>query len=295
MWAGELWANSEMTPHVQRALFLLMWTTCEVQLGCMFTLMKSVRVLYMWAPLGRKKQLPGLTSLKKNSSWSCRKTEKHDIYSWYLFLFTDFVFLSYRSDAAVVSPPRLLLLPLPFLLVLLSWEGHTLETRQAPGLRLIGLGDWWQLRCSRYGAVAGRETIMSQQQTGLVRLSRKGGVPARLMGATVFLRQENRKLASDKHNILLLIFPAWLPWNPTLPSNSPIWKLLPPSGSIKMRQIPFSHYVSRRTDVPNMSKSNKSHDPWTKIWLRRRTFAPGGKQSGKEEHMDTEDKGISKR
>lgn len=27
----------------------------------------------MWAPFGRKKQLPGLTSLKKNSSWSCTK------------------------------------------------------------------------------------------------------------------------------------------------------------------------------------------------------------------------------
>lgn len=98
----------------------------------------------------------------------------------------------------------------------------------------------------------------------------KGGVAARLMAATVFLRQENRKLASDKHNILLLlIFPAWLPRNPTLPSNSPIWKPLPPTGSIKMRQIPFSHYASRRkdgqtdgrTDVPNMSKSNNSHDP----------------------------------
>lgn len=92
---------------------------------------------------------------------------------------------------------------------------------------------------------------MSQQQTGMEGgggSARKGGVTARLMGATVFIRQENRKVASDKHNILLLIFPAWLPWNPTLPSNSPIWKLLPPTGSIKMRQITFSHYVSRRTD-----------------------------------------------
>ncbi len=33
-------------------------------------LMYSVRMLYMWAPLGRKKQLPGLSSWKKNSSWS---------------------------------------------------------------------------------------------------------------------------------------------------------------------------------------------------------------------------------
>lgn len=94
----------------------------------------------MWAPLGRKKQLPGLTSLKKNSSWSCRKTCKH-IYNSDLFLFTGLVFLSYRSDASVISPPRLLLLPLPVLLVLVSWKGHTLETRHTPGFRLIGLGD----------------------------------------------------------------------------------------------------------------------------------------------------------
>lgn len=39
----------------------------------------------------------------------------------------------------------------------------------------------------------------------------KGVVTARLMDASVFGRQENRKLASHKHNILLLIFPAWLP------------------------------------------------------------------------------------
>lgn len=95
----------------------------------------------MWAPLGRKKQLPGLTSLKKNSSWSWRKPEKHDIYHSDLVLFTGCVFLPNRSDASVVSPLGLLLLPLPLLHVLLSWEGHGLETRHPPGLRLIGLGD----------------------------------------------------------------------------------------------------------------------------------------------------------
>lgn len=46
-----------------------------------------------------------------------------------------------RSDASVVSPLGLLLLPLPRLHVLLPWEGHGLETRHAPRLRLIGLGD----------------------------------------------------------------------------------------------------------------------------------------------------------
>lgn len=39
----------------------------------------------MWAPLGRKKQLPGLTSLKKNSSWSCTKTHaEHWYMAWFL-------------------------------------------------------------------------------------------------------------------------------------------------------------------------------------------------------------------
>lgn len=142
-----------------------MSATHEAQPRWMFTLMKSVRVLYMWAPLGRKKQLPGLTSLKKNSSWSCRKTCKHNTYDWGLFLSTGCVFLSYRSDAPVVSPPRLLLLPLPFLLVLLSWKGHTLETRHTPGFRLIGLGDWWQLGCSRYGVVAGGEREYNESTT----------------------------------------------------------------------------------------------------------------------------------
>lgn len=36
------------------------------------TLIKLMSVLYMWAPLGIKKQLPGLKSWKKKSSWSCK-------------------------------------------------------------------------------------------------------------------------------------------------------------------------------------------------------------------------------
>lgn len=40
------------------------------------------------------------------------------------------------------------------------------------------------------------------------------------MDASVFVRTRNRKQASDKHNILLLlIFPARLQWNPTLPGD----------------------------------------------------------------------------
>lgn len=35
-------------------------------------------------------------------------------------------------------------------------------------------------------------------------------VTARLMDGSVFVKAENRKVDSDKHNILLLIFPAWL-------------------------------------------------------------------------------------
>ena len=40
----------------------------------------------MWAPLGKKKQLPGLNSWKKNSSWSCWKKTVHKIkiYQWFV-------------------------------------------------------------------------------------------------------------------------------------------------------------------------------------------------------------------
>lgn len=78
------------------------------------------------------------------------------------------------------------------------------------------------------------EKIMSEQ-----RGARRGRVTARLMDSSVFVRAENRKLASDKHNILLLIFPDWLPWNPSLVSESPLWKLLPLTGSIQTREIPL--------------------------------------------------------
>lgn len=122
----------------------------------------------MWAPLGRKKQLPGLTSLKKNSSWSCAKTCTHGIYdpentsSTVFFLplkmisfYAPALIPSYRPDASVIPPPCLLLLPLPFLLVLLSWKGHTEETHQTRGLCLIGQSRGRQLGCSRYGVRRG--------------------------------------------------------------------------------------------------------------------------------------------
>lgn len=73
-----------------------------------------------------------------------------------------------------------------------------------------------------------REGITCQQQKGMMGVSQKKGGYSTSEDASVFVRQENRKLASHKHNILLLIFPAWLPSNPTLPSNSPIWKPPPP-------------------------------------------------------------------
>lgn len=70
------------------------------------------------------------------------------------------------------------------------------------------------------------------KEKGRVRVSKRR--KRDLMDDSVFVRAEKRKLASDKHNILLLIFPAWLPWNPTLPNDSPVWKPLPFPGSIKM-------------------------------------------------------------
>lgn len=72
--------------------------------------MKSVRVLYMWAPLGRKKQLPGLTSLKKNSSWSCSKTCKLDLVS---FGWLCVPLLPFRCVCDLSSPPPPAPSPIP--------------------------------------------------------------------------------------------------------------------------------------------------------------------------------------
>lgn len=232
MWAFQLQANPEMTP------FLLMWTMYEVESGCVFTLMKSVRVLYMWAPLGRKKQLPGLTSLKKNSSWSCRETCKHDIYHSDLFLFIRNKMKQLALCSSPTVPMRLWSL-LRASSCSLSHSCLSLSVGKAtPCRRVARQGsvslawvtddswdgpdmEWWRGESDREN----NESTTERDGEGQ---PEKGDVTARLMGATVFVRQENRKLASDKHNILLWIFPAWLPWNPTLPSDSPIWKVLPP-------------------------------------------------------------------
>lgn len=112
--------------------------------------------------------------------------------------------------------------------------------------------DSWDVPDMEWGEVGEREnneqTKRWQKREGEWGWARRGRVTARLMDGSVFVRAENRKLASDKHNILLLIFPAWLTWNPTLPSDSPVWKLLPIPGSIKMRKIPFTQHVSHKMD-----------------------------------------------
>lgn len=153
-----------------------MWTTYEVQPRCMFTLMKSVRVLYMWAPLGRKKQLPGLTSLKKNSSWSCKKTRKHDIYDWGFFLFTGLVFplLPFRCVCDLSSLPPPAPSPIPACPSLLE-RPHLGDASHA---RVPSHWPGWLMTTGMFQIWSGggeRERIMSQQQTGMVRVSQKRG------------------------------------------------------------------------------------------------------------------------
>lgn len=93
-----------------------------------------------------------------------------------------------------------------------------------------------------------------EEEKGRGRPEEEGVTAARLMDGSVFVKAENRNLASDKHNILLLIFPAWLPRNPNLPSDSSVWKLLSLVGSIKTREFPFAQHVST---VWTMSKVSK--------------------------------------
>lgn len=94
------------------------------------------------------------------------------------------------------------------------------------------------------------------KEKGRVRVSKRR--KRDLMDDTVFVRAEKRKLASDKHNILLLIS-AWLPWNPTLPSDSPVWTLLPFPGSIKMRKFPSTQHVAYRIDGAKWVQIKHSH------------------------------------
>lgn len=131
----------------------------------------------MWAPLGRKKQLPGLTSLKKNSSWSCAKTFTHGIYdqkntSLTIYFFNcacpnlDFILLS-RCVCGPSSSPPPVPSPTPPCVSLLE------RPRLKDASNLTTLSDWpgsrWkagmlQIQSEERLGRKGREKIMSDQR-----------------------------------------------------------------------------------------------------------------------------------
>lgn len=201
----------------------------------------------MWAPLGRKKQLPGLTSLKKNSSWSCVNTCSQGIYDQKTFLYQfpnlDFVLPSRCVCGPSSSPPPV---PSPTPAFPSHLEMPRLGDEPIPRTP----SDWPGSRSTagmtrmeeRMGEKREREnnewTKRWQQRRGVWGPARRGRLTAHLMDGSVFVRAENRKLASDKHNILLLIFPAWLPWNPSLPSDRLVMEI-PPSPWINKDEGKF--------------------------------------------------------
>lgn len=201
----------------------------------------------MWAPLGRKKQLPGLTSLKKNSSWSYAK--KNMTFNTRIHFFEHCFLLFFSSLRFRFTVPMRLWSLLLASSCSLSHSCLSFSPGKATPRRRIQPEDsvWlarvtdvsWDVTDTKWGEVGERKEGKSneqkkrwQQRKGEWGSARRGRQTARLMDGSVFVRTENRKPASDKHNILLLIFPAWLPWNPGLPNGSPVWKLLLLPGSI---------------------------------------------------------------
>lgn len=272
--------------------FLLMWATYEVESRCMFTLMKSVRVLYMWAPLGRKKQLPGLTSLKKNSSWSCREIMQ----TWYLPLrFISFYQLCFPFPTV---PMRLWSLLLASSCSLshscLSFSpGKATPWRRVTHQGSVSLAwvtddswdgpdmEWWQGERDRENNESTTERDdEGQPEKGV--LQHVWWVPLCLYG------KRTGNWPQTNTTSCCWYFQPRCHGIPLCPVTAQCGNSSLPTGSIKMRQIPFSHSVSRRTDRrAKYVQIKQITRPMNKNLIAQKNFCIRRKHSGKEEQMDT--------
>lgn len=152
----------------------------------------------------------------------------------------------------MVSPPCLLLLPLPLLLVLLTWKGHTQKAHQTRGLCLIGQGDRRQLGCYRYRVRRGwgEECERKWWANKEWRSARRGCLTARLMDGGVCKGWEQESgFWQTQHPAADISGPAAMEshsaqWQPSMETP-------PSSGSINERN---SNMCPTGQTVPNESK-----------------------------------------
>lgn len=190
----------------------------------------------MWAPLGRKKQQPGLTSLKKNRSWSCKQnpafnTTNHS--SNFRFIFQGFVF---------TVPMRLWSL----LLASSCCVSHSCLSfspgKATPDRRIKHAESAWLARvtgeCCR-----GEEEVMGEQRAGVMWTQQ-------IWWMTVCFRGPEQEAG---------------PWQTQHPGayistltamnlqSLHLWPIMETplslSGLIKTRKIPFTHCVSPWPDI----------------------------------------------